>query len=364
MRDEPVLQKCSSVTEQVTERESGTSGPVDVDEFHQRLLVCNMHDDWSLEVHKGVLAGKKGSLERLYGPKARRGGIDFSFYTVGGDDEMFTYDRDYARGTLRAIDAAHEEIAASHTFRLCTTVSDISRAKSEGFIGLMLTIEGAGPVDRDLSMVRNLYRLGLRSIIVTWFKANCAGDGVGECRDGGLTNFGRDMVAEMGRLGMLIDISQSSPRTIDDLLEATEGPIIASHSNCSGLYQHVRNLTDDQLRGLAATGGVVGITSFPAHVGGEPSFDGFLDHIEYAVGLVGIEHVGLGLNVVVHGDEQARSFYRRSNIDFTALALKGIEDLESFPNITRGLVQRGYLQDDIARIMGGNVLRVIAKSIG
>jgi membrane dipeptidase len=364
VEEERIDQRRSPIVERAAAMETSLSSPPDVSESHMQMLVCNLHDDWSLEVERGVLAGQAGSLDRLYGPKVQQGGIDFSFYTVGGDDEMFTYDRDYVRGTLRAIDVARQEIAASQIFSLCTNAADIARAKSEGRVGLMLTIEGAAPLDGDLSILRNMYGLGLRSIIVTWFKANCAGDGVGERRDGGLTNFGREMVAEMGRLGMLIDISQSSPRTVDDVLESTKGPIVASHSNCGGLYQHVRNLTDDQLRGLAATGGVIGITSFPAHVGSEPSFDHFLDHIEYAVALVGVEHVGLGLNVVVHGDEQARSFYRRSNIDFTNLSLMGIENLESFPNITQGLVMRGFAQQDIARIMGGNVIRVIEKSIG
>lgn len=331
----------------------------EADALHESLFVANLHDDWSLEVLRMRMAGNRRSLDDLYGRKMLAGKVDFSFYTVGGDDVTFTYDRDLLKGTLRSIDAALEEIAESEIFALCTSPVDIVRANSEGKIGLMLTIEGAGPLDEDLSVLRNMHRLGLRSVIITWFKANAAADGVGESRNGGLTRFGRDVIAEMGRLGMLVDISQSAPRTAEDIFENATGPVIASHSNCAGLYPHRRNITDSQLKAIALSGGAVGITAFPAHVGDQPSLEGFLDHVEYAISVAGEDHVSLGLNIVVHGDESAKEFYERSDIEYSDFALSGLEDLHRFPAITGGLLRRGLDHSTIGKVMGLNVLRVI-----
>lgn len=334
-------------------------------QLHESSLVCNLHDDWSIEVQRAFLRGERGGLERTYYDKLRNGGIDFTFYTVGGDDVMFTQDLDLLRGTLRGIDAALEEIDSSQHFTLCLTAEDIVAARRGGNVGLMLTIEGAGPLGEDLAFLRDLYRLGLRSVILTWFKANPTADGVGERRNGGLTSFGRSVIDEMNRLGMLIDVTQCAPATIDDVLEQSSRPMVASHSNCSGVHPHRRNLTDEQLRGIAAGGGMLGVTCYPAHVGdGDVGLDEFFRHIDYAVELVGVEHVGIGLNLVVHDPREAEEFYTRSGIEYSSFQLPGLEDLDRLPVVTEGLVTRGYGHDEIELILGGNLLRVISETVG
>lgn len=335
------------------------------DSLHRRLLVCNLHDDWSIEVQKMTLAGDRGGLDRTYADRMRTGGVDFTFYTVGGDDIMFTQDLDLLRGTLRALDGALEEIGASRHFALCRTPADIVAAKATGRVGLMLTMEGASPIGEDMAVLRDLYRLGLRSVILTWFKANQVGDGVGERRNGGLSTFGRALIAEMNRLGMLIDITQSAPATVEDVLAETTRPVIASHSNCAGVYPHRRNLADDQLRGLAATGGMIGVTSYPAHVGeGSVDVERFLDHIDYAAALVGIDHVGVGLNIVVHSPAEAQAFYTRSGIEYSDFHLTGLEDVDRMSAVTEGLLRRGYRDEDVAKVLGGNLLRVLQHVMG
>lgn len=334
-------------------------------ELHQRLLVANLHDDWSIEVQKLFLKGERGALDRTYAPRMLDGGVGFSFYTVGGDDVMFTQDPDILRGTLRATDGALQEIERSSHFVLARDAAEIQRAREAGRIALMFTIEGAGPIGEDLSVLRLLHRLGLRSVILTWFKANPSADGVGEKRNGGLSTFGRELVAEMNRLGMLIDVSQSAPATVDDAFAFSCQPLIASHSNCAGLHPHRRNLTDQHLRDLARNGGLIGLTSYPAHVGdGRPELKDFMDQIDYAVRLAGIDHVAIGLNIVVHTPEEAEAFYRRSNIEFSQFHLPGLEDVDRLPNVTGALLERGYTEADIAKIMGGNVLRVIEQVMG
>lgn len=345
-------------------RESARPHTTDSD-LHRRLLVANLHDDWSIEVQKLFLKGERGALDRTYASRMRGGGVGFSFYTVGGDDIMFTQDPDILRGTLRAVDGALQEIESSSHFALAKDVSEIRLARQAGRIALMFTIEGAGPIGEDLAILRLLYRLGLRSVILTWFKANPSADGVGEKRNGGLSTFGRELVAEMNRLGMLIDLSQSAPATVDDAFAFSIQPMIASHSNCGGLYPHRRNLTDQQLRDLADNGGVIGLTSYPAHVGdGRPELKDFMDHVDYAVRLAGIDHVAMGLNIVVHTAEEAETFYRRSNIEFSQFHLPGLEDVDRLPNVTAALIERGYCEEDIAKIMGGNVIRVIEQVTG
>lgn len=335
-------------------------------ELHADSLVCNLHDDWSIEVQKRFLAGERGALERTYLDRLRRGGVDFTFYTVGGDDIMFTQDLDLLRGTLRAVDGALEEIAASDAFRLCLTADDVERAKRDGRVGLMLTIEGAGPLEEDLGLLRNLHRLGLRSVILTWFKANPTADGVGEARNGGLSTFGLAAIEEMNRLGILIDVSQTSPASFDDVLRVSKHPVIASHSNCSGVHPHRRNLTDEQLRALARNGGLIGITCYPAHVGEEEDLglDALVRHVDHAVDVAGIDHVGIGLNLVVHTPEEATEFYERSNIEYSRFHLPGLEDLDRMPALTHKLVDAGYDEDQVRAILGGNLLRVIGEVIG
>lgn len=334
-------------------------------ELHQDSLVCNLHDDWSIEVQKLFLAGERGALDRTYRDRLRRGGVDFTFYTVGGDDAMFTQDPELLRGTLRAVDGALEEIAASDAFTLCLDADDLLAAKAHRKLGLMLTIEGAAPLHEDLALLRNLYRLGLRSVILTWFKANPSADGVGEARNGGLSAFGRELVAEMNRLGMLIDVSQTSPATFDDVLHLSSRPVMASHSNCSGVYSHRRNLTDGQLRALADNGGLIGITCFPGHVGdGVVDLDDLVRHVDHAVDVAGIEHVAIGLNLVVHTPEEAREFYERSNIEYGALRMTGLEDLDRMPALTERLLRHGYDDEQVRVILGGNLLRVIKDVMG
>ncbi len=338
---------------------------MNADQLHSDAFVCNLHDDWSIEIQRRVLRGELGALEATYRDRLMHGGINCTFYTVGGDDVMFTQDTNLLLGTLRGIDGALEEINRSCSFALCRKTQDILQAQVDGKVGLIFTIEGVKPLGGDLTILRILYRLGLRSAILTWFTANQAADGVGEKRNGGLTSFGEELLHEMNRLGILIDISQSSPATVADVLQLSSKPVIASHSNCSGKYPHRRNLTDEQLKRLADNDGVIGITCYPAHVGaGQVSIEDFMNHIDYAVNLVGIDHVAIGLNIVVHKPSEAREFYERSHIEYSQFHLPGLEDIDRMSVVTAELLRRGYTHDGVRKVVGGNIVRVIRTVIG
>jgi membrane dipeptidase len=334
--------------------------------LHERVLVGNMHDDLGFEIAKAFEEREQtGLLDTIYLERMVRGGVDYQFYTVGGDDRHFAGHNDLTLGTLRRIDVFLTELERSPHFVLARTTADILAAKRQAKRALLMTIEGAAPIGEDLFLLRDYYRLGMRSVCLCWFKANPSGDGVGETRNGGLSNFGRDLIKEMNRLGMLIDISQCGPQTVADVLELSEHPVMASHSNAGGRYAHRRNLTDQQLTRLADRGGIIGLTSFPAHVrDGDPTFDQFIDHFDYAIKLVGIDHVGLGLNIIAHSVEVASAFFERSNIEYSKMWLSGLEDIDKLPEVTRALLARGYSEADVAKVMGGNLLGVLETVIG
>lgn len=268
-------------------------------------------------------------------------------------------------GSFRRIDLAYQEVDESPSFALAMSTQELLDAHAQGKQVIMLTLEGAAPIQEDLYLLRDMYRLGLRSICLTWFKDNPVGDGVGEKRNGGLTNFGRDAIREMNRLGMVIDIAQSSPQTVSDVLDVSEHPIIASHSNAGGQYPHRRNLTDEQIERIARGGGVVGVTSYPAHVGEGPlNIDHFIDHIDYIVRLVGPDHVAMGLNIIVHEEQFAADFFKKSQIEYSSMWLPGLEDVDKMPEVTKRLLARGYSHEDIAKIIGANFLRILRDVVG
>ncbi len=334
--------------------------------FHESLLVGNMHADYSFEVAKAHEQRNLHSLlEETYLPKMKEGGVDFEFYTVGGDTSNFSGMDELTLGTFRRIDLAYAEVEESPSFALVTSTGELLRAHERGKRALLLTIEGAAPMREDLYVLRDMYRLGLRSICLCWFKGNPTGDGVGEARNGGLSNFGRTLIKEMNRLGMVVDVAQCGPATVSDVLDVSEQPIIASHSNASGQYKHRRNLTDEQIERIAKGGGLVCVTSFPAHVSEiAPDIDKFMDHIDYVVRLVGVDYVAMGLNIIVHSEQFAADFFKKGNIEFSSMWLPGLEDVNLMPEVTKRLIQRGYSDEEIAKIMGGNSLRLLRQVIG
>lgn len=329
-------------------------------------LVGNVHCDYHLEFSKmREEKDEHAVLERHYLPKLNAGGVDFEFYTVGGDHRHFTRSDDLTEGTIRMLDHLWEEIRESPHFAVALRADDILKAKQEGKKAFILAIEGAAPIGEDLGLVRMMHRLGLRSICLTWFKANPTADGVNEQRAAGLTNFGKSLIEEMNRLGMVIDISQATDATVDDVLAISKHPIVASHSGARAVHNHPRNLTDDQLRRMADKGGLLGLTTFPRHLGaGKPDLDAYFKHVDHVVNAVGEDSLCLGLNIIVHDPEIAMRFFNRSRIDYDDLWLPGLEDVDKVPAITAGLVARGYSQRTIDKIMGGNLFRLVRQVMG
>ncbi len=211
---------------------------------------------------------------------------------------------------------------------------------------VLLSIEGGEVLEGKLSTLRILFQLGFRSLTLTWNQRNQLGDGVGEAKArGDLTTFGREVVQEMNKLGMLIDLSHLSEAGFWDALSLSAQPVAVTHSCCSALHQHPRNLTDAQLQALGQQKGIIGINFYPDFLGKqEITLDHVVQHLEHAVLIAGINQVGLG-----------------SDFDGIEKVPYGLEDGAKLPGLIEKLLQRGWKEEEVQKIMGGNYLRVLEK---
>lgn len=279
--------------------------------------------------------------------------LDFDRMAAGGiDAAFFAVDVTRARNNhlAYALDAfgfldAEIERTGSHV-TVVRSAAELRRARAEGRLAAVLTLENSDGLERSLNVLRAMYRLGLRVIGLTHNPRSEAADGVEESDTGGkLSSFGRALVKEMNELGILIDVAHLSESGFWHVLELSPLPVIASHTCCRALRDHPRNLTDRQLKGLAETGGVAAITFVPDFLAaGEASLDDVLRHIEHAVEVAGIDHVGIG-----------------SDFDGGGTA---VQDATAFPRIAQGLAELGYKDEDINKIMGGNILRLFERVCG
>jgi membrane dipeptidase len=297
----------------------------------------------------------------------REGGVTVIVPTVGSTQS--------ATVTLRTIGAWHRRIASDPNLRGVTTADDIRDAKRDGATGILMHFQGTDPIEDDLDLVDAFGAAGVRIIQLCYNVRNRVGDGSEEPEDAGLSRFGRQLVRRLEENRIVVDCSHTGYRTSMDAIAASTAPVILSHSNPRGLHESRRNAPDDQLRAIAETGGVVGIAGFPAFLArrGQPSLGRFVDAISYVADLVGIEHVGLGIDYYYgqHGIAplaDARATYAdmlRQGI-WTPDAYPppphkypaGIETPRTLPALTAELVARGFAEDDIRGVLGGNWVRV------
>jgi len=323
-------------------------------------------------------------------PRLREGGIHVPFFALW----VPTYYQG-AEAVRRTLDLreAMERLFDKHPdqIELATSARDIQRIVGQHKIAAVLTVEGGHQIDNDLAVLRMYRRMGILAMTLTHFRNNdWADSSTDKPQHNGLTDFGKQVVREMNSIGMMVDISHVSDKTFYDALEVTTKPVIASHSSCRSISDVPRNMTDDMLRALARNGGVVGVNFAASFLNqqdadvlkkaissenamqtsltgaaldqfaGKEYFDGkgeikvgnatvadaaaCIDHV---VKIAGIDHVGIG-----------------SDFDGIGLVPHGLEDVSKLPNLTAELLQRGYSEDDIRKIMGGNFLRVIKEVVG
>ena len=269
---------------------------------------------------------------------------------------------------MRLSDIAHQDFIVRGE-----TVADIKRAKANGQIAFIASLEAATAIENEVDRLDILYGLGIRSSGIAYSEANTLGSGLRESRDGGLTEFGRQAVRRMNKLGIAIDISHSGDQTSMDTIEASDKPIFITHAGARALWNTKRMKPDEVITACAAKGGVIAIeaaphttltTKHPKH-----NIEGFMEHFEYCAQLVGIDHVAFGPDTLF-GDHVGLHHYFAKQLSIKAAHgqqsfeevefVDGIENpAEAFPNIVRWLVKHGYSDGDIAKAIGGNIIRVL-----
>ncbi len=364
--------------------------------IHARHIVIDMHADTAQRlVDEAVNLNRELADGHFDMVRMRRGGVSAQFFAVWIDP------RYYGTGGATAIARADIQIAAVHrlvdsdsdAWTLATCAADVRQAKAQGKCAALLGLEGGYAIDNKLENVERYFGMGVRYMSATWTHstdwAGTSNDGTGRGR--GLNDFGKDVIREMNCLGMTVDVSHVSDKTFWDIIAASRKPVIASHSNARALANVRRNLSDDMIQAIAESNGVVCVVFYPAFLDTEwnvlkeaaqvepetlqalkharetssgdavrerlalervyeaaykrlppVSVSRVVDHIEHIANLVGINHVGLG-----------------SDFDGIQATPHDLTSIADYPNITRELLRRGFTEDDIAKILGGNVLRVM-----
>ena len=220
---------------------------------------------------------------------------------------------------------------------LVRTKNDLPEKIQPGQISFILHFEGGMPLQGSIQQLRNFYRLGLRSMQLTWNFRNELGDGVWENRTGGgLTNFGVAVIKEMNRLGMIVDLAHMNREGFFQALDVAQAPVIVSHANACGMLDNVRNLADDQIKAIAAQGGLVGILALPERVAkGQVGIEDMLKHMDYMINLVGVKHLALGMDFVKY--DGPRTLKDRHHPLHKDPLIKGFEEIEDLPNLIDGL---------------------------
>lgn len=350
---------CCASMSQLADAQSPNISPAAL-EIHHSGMLFDGHNDlpWRMRELVGGSFDKLDIAQRqpqLHTDilKLRQGGVKAQFWSVYVPAET-DVTGDALTKTLEQIEIAHAMFKRyPETFEQARTADDVERIVKTGKIASMLGVEGGHSMQGSLPILKKFHELGVRYMTLTHNKnlswADAAND---KPVHGGLTEFGEEVVREMNRLGMLVDLSHVSPETMRDALRVTKAPVIFSHSSTRALTDHPRNVPDDILRELPRNGGVVMINFFPGFIvpteelqhdkKARGTLQNVADHIEHAIKTAGIDHVGLG------GDFDG--------IDRTPV---GLEDVSTYPALTQELVQRGYNREQLHKLLGGNILRVL-----
>ena len=336
-----------------------------IDRLHAGGLV-DMHFDLPLDLYEK--RNHPGALVSHYLPEFESGNIG----VIGA--ALYVEDRYLPEMGLRvALDQVarlYAEVGSTNRFAICKTSQEIERAGKDKKIALIITMEGVEPLADDLDLLRVFYQLGLRMVGLTHARRNAAGAGgifaaSGSPRDG-LTAFGRDVVQECERLGIIIDLAHINPKGFEDVAELTKKPLIVSHTNARKFYDVERNISDEQIKIIGGRGGVVGINAIlVSSSSSESTIDRYIDHVEHVVGLIGIDGVGIGFDFCEYLFQQLPENVRKE-LHAKLTSPHFIPDLTNHAqarNLTRKLIERGFSDPDIEKILRGNWMRIFGEML-
>ncbi|MBA2340624.1 MAG: membrane dipeptidase [Pyrinomonadaceae bacterium] len=387
-----------SSSDSITQNDQSKMNPQTTPAPPNRFITIDMHADTTQRlVDENIDLNSRLPNGHLDAVRMREGRLDAQFFAVWVEPQF------YGTGGAQAVERADKQIAAvrslaerhPETWMLATSAEDVRRAAAEGKLAALIGVEGGYAIDEKIESIERYYRAGVRYMSATWSVslswAGSSGDAVGQTR--GLNDFGRAVIREMNRLGMIVDVSHVSDKTFWDIINTSTKPVIATHSGARAITNHSRNLDDEQLRALARTNGVACVVFYPAFI--EPGWDEkksqvdreiaplldeasrnapgnpsqkrmardrvrereFLrrlppvsvarvaDHIDHIVRVAGIDAVGLG-----------------SDFDGIQAVPRDLASVADYPNLAAELRKRGYNEADIAKIFGGNMLRVMEET--
>jgi len=338
--------------------------------IHRASIVVDTHNDITSPItDEGFDMGARDTSGKIQTdiPRMKEGGLGAEFFSIYVAAK-YAKEGGAARRALDMIDGVYEQVRRHpESLQMAYTVADIRRARQAGRIAALMGIEGGHAIEDSLSALRQFYKLGIRYMTLTHTNTNNWADSAGgisvqaEKRHGGLSDFGKEVVAEMNRLGMMVDISHVGDETFWDVIEVTKSPVIASHSSCRALTNVPRNLTDDMLRAVAKNNGVVMINFYngfintdyakpgnppPTQAAQTATLDMLMAHFEHVIKIAGINHVGIGSDF--------------DGVD--GLLPPGMEDISKLPTITYELLKRGYSEADVKKVLGENLLRVMVEN--
>jgi membrane dipeptidase len=334
--------------------------------IHKEAIVVDTHIDttmmlgregWDFMVRHQPVKGEDSNHVDL--PRIKEGGLDAAFFSI------------YMPGTITGPEAVKRSLILIDHVRslaeqhpneivLATTAADVRAAHKAGKFAALMGMEGGHMIDDSLAVLRDYQRLGVRYLTLSHSVNTNWSDSSGDTpKHNGLTDFGKDVVRELNRLGMLVDISHVSDKTFWDAMETSRAPLVASHSSLRSISGHPRNMTDDMIRALGGKGGVIminysrsflsdelyqaGLNNVPMAQRPTVSWEKIVEHIDHAAKLVGAAHVGLG-----------------SDFDGTTVP-DGMDDVSMLPKITAALLDKGYSEQDVKNILGENILRLLEK---
>ena len=327
---------------------------MDAARLHATSTVVDGHHDLLMLVAFEHAKGNTDTFGQRWIPELREGGVDVQVLPVFVSEES---PEAVLRKALQMVDALHVEVAQhSDEVKLCLTRSDIDEALSDGRIALVLALEGAEPMRGDIHILRIFHKLGLRMMSMTWNNRTFLADGNEENATGSkLTRVGIAALAEMERLGIILDVSHLSDSGFWHVCEIATRTFIASHSNCRAVYDHPRNLTDAQLRAIASQDGVVGLNLHPLLLGENGAgVEDALDHLEHALSIAGEDHVGLGPDFCAELEELGPIMDPP-----TARGIKDLDRAPDLPAFTEAMLGRGISEGVVKKVLGENFVRVL-----
>ncbi|MEX1148203.1 MAG: membrane dipeptidase, partial [Sphingomonadales bacterium] len=294
-------------------------------------------------------------------PQFHAAGVNVISITLAGDNHNV--------GEAMARVAAARRWLSDNSDRYVPIVgtADVRRAEAEGKLGVAFHFEGTRCFERNLDMIEAFYQLGVRHTLLAFNQSNSVGGGCGEAADGGLTRFGANVIREMNRVGMIVDLSHTGYRTTMEAMEIATRPVMFSHSNSAAVAPHFRNLQDDQVQACAATGGIVGVSSASDYLGVRTSSpEAIFRHIDHYAGLVGARHVGLGLDIVFDNDVLNNWIRSRPaewpGTDHPDWPGFNYARPDHYVRLTEIMVEHGYREADIRGILGENFLNLCAAN--